>query len=186
MHESRLAELTHSGIDDREPGFTGFPGFEAAFGGRSGVGLDGVEVAVPVAPGTRRPVVQHIGVEIAECQLPQILLGSAVAQIQRGSHRPGMDGAELQVRRHPAGALEVRTVAVRAIAIKSVVGERFPMPQRRLLADIEAKRDTRVGDLARAHAQLRRIDPASGIGGRAGRLSPALFAPGAENGVKTR
>ena len=45
-----------------------------------------------------------------------------------------MDGAELQVRRHPADAVAVRTVAVVGVVGKPAAGELRPLPPRRLLA----------------------------------------------------
>jgi hypothetical protein len=68
--------------------------------------------------------VKHRGVEVAERQLAQIGLRPAAAtQIVR--HRAGMDGAELQVRRHPAGDVEIGPVAVLGVT-GEVVGDELP------------------------------------------------------------
>ena len=153
---------------------------EAAFGFGSGVGLDTVELAVPVAPGTGRPVVQHVGVEVSKSQLPQIRSRPGATQVETGDHGARMDGAELQVRRHPAGALQVGPVAVFVVACQSVVHERLPKLARRALTGYNIERGTGIRDPALFDPQRRWIEPACGLGARFRRRPPADLAPLAE------
>lgn len=87
-----------------------------------------------------------------------------------------MDGTELQVCRHPAGAPEVRSVAVLCVAVQPVVDELLPLRKRGRLPGIEAKRDAGVGDLA-LFDHMGRTEPAYGIGIRLRGLAPADFPP---------
>ena len=98
--------------------------------------LDGVEIAVPVPPDAMRPVMQHSGVEVAKRQFPQVGLRPLPTQIQVGDHGSRMNGAELQVRGHPAGAGQVGPVAVLRVAVDAVARRttstaRAPPPRRR-------------------------------------------------------
>ena len=170
-----FGELTHAGVDDRIAGPALFPRVEQP---AILIHLDLVEGLVPVPPCAVGPLVEHRGVEVTEGELPQIgLCAGAVAEV--GRHGARVDSAELQVRRHPAGGVEVGAVSVVGVIVETVLHERFPLPPGRCFPGGWLQLDAGVGDVDSA-GDVGGIDPPrrlrAGLGGR----PPAVAAPGAE------
>ena len=93
-----------------------------------------------------------------------------------GRHGARMDGAELQMRRHPAGGGQVRPVAVLGVVLESLLRERFPLTPGRALARGQLQLDSEVGDVHPAGNVLR-IDPLCGFRAGRRRVPPAVPAP---------
>ena len=157
------------------------PAFHASNSAAILVDLNLVERRVPVPPRTVGPFVEHCGVEVAEGQFAQVGLGArALAEV--GRHGARMDGAELQMRRHPAGGGQVRPVAVLGVVLESLLRERLPLTPGRALACGQLQFDSEVGDVHPAGNVLR-IDPLCGFRAGRRRRPPAVLAPrGVERG----
>ncbi len=163
-----------------EPGAAGLPCVEQRQGVLALVDLNLVERLVPVPPCAVGPLIEHRGVEVAERELAQIGR-SARALAEVGGHRAWVDGAELQVRRHPAGAVEVGPVAVLVVVGESVPNKLLPLtpgcgfPGGQLQLDPGVGNGHAAGDLFGIYP-LRRFR----AGGR--RRPPAVLAPRAVEG----
>ena len=124
MHETGPGELAHPGIDDRVAGSALLPRLEGGLRLRTGIEFDAVEIWVPVVPRAARPLMQNRGVEVTECQLAEVGGRPGVGGAEIGRHGPGVDGAELQMCRHPAGSGLVRPVAIGGV-IRNGTCEKF-------------------------------------------------------------
>ena len=129
-----------------------------------------------------RAIHKHRGVEVAEGQLPQVRLRSGAA-VQFGGHGARVYGAELQVRRHPAGGLEIGPVAVLGVPVQPAVDEFRPLRACGLFAGCELEICARVRDLHWSASWPGRSSAPSIRPRRPAAATRA--APGAENGVNT-
>ena len=126
VHEAGLAELAHAGVDDRETGRAGFPGLEGRLRRRAGVDLDGVEPAVPVPPRAGGPWSAPRRRSRGRPTPRRYARGPVPHGRQVGDQGARVDGAELQMRRHPAGSLLVGTVAVVGVVGEAGIDEFGP------------------------------------------------------------
>ena len=149
MHEARVKELPHPGVDDRIAGSALLPGFEGPLGRIAGVDLDGIEVPVPIAPCAVRPAVQHGTVEVAEGEFTQVSGRSRITECQVCGHRSRMDGPEFEVGGHSAGGVAIRSVPLLGVGRQIAVRELRPLSQRGALTGFDVECDTGIG----------RIDP---------------------------
>ena len=182
VHEAGVQQLTHPGIDDRESGAALLPGVEQRLRLGSGVHFDTVESGVPVVPPAARPLRQHAGVEIAERQLPQIGRRARLTDVEIGRQCPGVDGAELQMRRHATGARLVRAVASGGVVADSLGEELLPGGQRRRFTGrkFECHIGIRGITAIRQAGHRARVDPVDLRGITLRRCAPADFAPAVE------
>ena len=131
MHPALGEELAHPGVDDRVPGVPGPPRLD---------GVLGLVVAHPrhlgpqVGPRRARLVEQDVGVELAPGELGLVRVGP-LAPLPRevGEQRARVQDTELEVRRHPRGAVAVGAVAVVGVAVEGPLAPRAPPREGRLL-----------------------------------------------------
>ncbi len=101
MHPADLGQLSHPGVYERETGASGLPRLEALVSLLVGVQSDAVELAIPVVPQAVWPVIEDVGVEVAEGELAEVGLRAprgSVATLLRtsGGSRTGVVAALLR------------------------------------------------------------------------------------------
>ena len=121
VHPLLRVQLPHTGIDDRKAGLALTPGLEQLVGVLARVQFDLVELLDVVLARTVGALKQDVGVEVSPADLPPIRSGTLVAELaQVGQHGSRMNGAVLQMHRHPARRIEVGAVAF-VVVLRDVV-----------------------------------------------------------------
>ncbi len=190
MHPALGEQLPHPGIDDRVAGATELPARQPVLCVGAGVPLHPVHRRIDRSAGRVGVVEQHIRVELPPGQLsPKARRAFAAPIRQAGQQGPRVDCSPLEIRRHPTGPIEIRTITVGGVIVEIPLQESTPGGLRSAFTGVRQRRARLPGEhfgrLPVLAGQAGRVDPAD-AGPGSGRRAPAVRGPGAEERRENR